>query len=174
MKPGGLDSLRGIQAALTDALVPELTSAYAQDAAQTLTMLLESLATGWDTAVEDLVSANAAVRDLLSQAVRVFASNEGNEPAASLVKMFEDAIAVPPAASLRISELTAESESLRAALEKVVEALEDIAASSDDAEALALRRSIYAHLRIEAGAGWSFWDVASFRERMVALKSEHK
>jgi len=174
VKPGGLDSLRGIQAALTDALVPELTSAYAQDAAQTLTMLLESLATGWDTAVEDLVSANAAVRDLLSQAVRVFASNEGNEPAASLVKMFEDAIAVPPAASLRISELTAESESLRAALEKVVEALEDIAAGSADAPAMALRRSIYAHLRTEAGAGWSFWDVASFRERMVALKSEHK
>ena len=88
--------------------------------------------------------------------------------------MCEDAIAVTPAATLRISELTAESESLRAALEKVVEALEDIAAGSADAPAMALRRSIYAHLRTEAGAGWSFWDVASFRERMVALKSEHK
>jgi hypothetical protein len=174
VKPGDFASLRGIQAALADALVPELTSAYAQDAAQTLTMLLESLAAGWDTAVEDLVTANAAIRGLLSQAVPVFASNDGNEPAASLVTICEDAIAVPPAASLRISELTAESESLRVVLEKVVEALEDIAAGSDDARALALRRSIYAHLRIEAGAGWSFWDVASFRERMVALKSEHK
>jgi hypothetical protein len=174
VKPGGVESLRGIQAALADALVPELTSAYAQDAAQTLTMLLESLAAGWDTAVEDLVSANSAVRALLSQAVQVFAANEGNEPAASLVKMCEDAIAVPPAATLRISALTAESEALRAALEHVLVALEDIAAGSADAPAMALRRSIYAHLRTEAGAGWSFWDVASFRERMVALRSEHK
>ena len=174
MKPGGIASLRGIQAALADALVPELTTAYAQDAAQTLTMLLESLAAGWDTAAEDLVSGNAAVRDLLSQAVQVFVAGDGNEPAAPLVKLCEDAIAVPPAASLRLSALTAESESLRAVLERVVEALEDIAAGSADAPAMGLRRSIYAHLRTEAGAGWSFWDVASFRERMVALKSEHK
>jgi hypothetical protein len=154
--------------------MPELSSLYTQDAAQTLAMLLESLAADWDTAVEDLVSANTAVRDLLTQTISVLAPGEGNEPATAFVKQCEDAIGVPPAASLRISELTAESESLRAALEQVVEALEDIAAGSADAPAMALRRSIYAHLRTEAGAGWSFWDVASFRERMVTLKSEHK
>ena len=174
MKPGDNVSLRGVQSAIAGALVPELTSAYAQDAAQTLTMLVESLAGGWDSAVEDLVSGNARVRVLLSEAVSIFAVGGGNEPGASLVKVCEDAIAVPPTATLRISELTAESESLRAALEKVVEALEDVAAGSADASAMALRRSVYAHLRTEAGTGWSFWDVASFRERMVALKSEHK
>jgi hypothetical protein len=175
VKPVGIASLRGIQAALADILVPELSSAYAQDAVQTLTMLLESLAADWDTAVEDLVCANATARELLSQAVSLFAAeSEGNEPAAALVKECEDAIAVDPAASLRISELTAEGERLRAALEKVLVALEDIAAGLADAPAMGLRRSIYAHLRTEAGAGWSFWDVASFRERMATLKSEHK
>jgi len=175
LKPDGITSLRGIQAALADALVPELSSAYAQDAAQTLTMLIESLVAGWDTAAEDLVSGNREVRRLLAEAVAVFSlPAAGNEPAAALVKLCEDAIAVPPVASLRISELTAESESLRAALEKVLVALEDIAAGSADVPAMALRWSIYAHLRGAAGAGWSFWDVASFRERMVRLKSEHK
>ena len=175
MKPDGVASLRGVQAAIADVLMPELHSAHAQDAAQTLTMLLESLAAGWDTAVEDLVSGNREVRRLLAEAVAVFSAlGGGNEPAAALVKQCEDAISFAPASSLRISELTAESESLRGPLERVLAALEDIAAGSADAPALALRRSIYAHLRTEAGAGWSFWDVASFRERMATLKSEHK
>ncbi len=175
MKPGGLASLRGIQVAIADALVPEMSSAYVQDVAQTLTMLLESLAAGWDTAAEDLASGNREVRLLLVEAVAVFSlPTNRNEPAALLVKQCEDAISVAPAASLRISELTAESESLRAPLENVLVALEDIAAGPAGAPAMTLRRSIYAHLRTEAGAGWSFWDLTSFRERMAALKSEHK
>jgi hypothetical protein len=143
VKPDGIASLRGIQAALADALVPELTSAYTQDAAQTLTMLLESLAAEWDTAVEDLVSGNREVRRLLAEAVTVFSPpTNGNEQAAALVKQCEDAIAVAPAPSLRISTLAAEGERLRAALEKVLVALEDIAAGPVDAPAMALRRSI--------------------------------
>jgi len=174
LRPGDIASIRGVQATIASAFIPELTSPFAQDAAQTLTMLLESLAGSADSAVEDLVTGNLTVRGILSDAAALFEADEGNEPAAALVKVCEDAIAVPPAASLRVSDLTAESDALSAALERVVEALEDIAAGSADAPAMALRRSIYAHLRTEAGAGWSFWDVASFRERMVALKSEHK
>jgi hypothetical protein len=136
-------------------------------------MLLESLIGGLDSAVEDLVSGNRVVRELLSQAITVFSGEAGgNEQASALVKQCEEAIAVPPAARLLVSELTAEREALREALEQVLVALEDIAAGSADASAMALRRSIYAHLRTEAAAGWSFWDVASFRERMAALKSD--
>jgi hypothetical protein len=172
MKPGDLATLRGVQAAINETLVPELQSAYAQDAAQTLNMLLESLAASLDTAVEDLVRNNNAVRDLLREAITVFSGGAGNEQRLDLVKRCEEAIAVPPAARLLVSELTAESEALRGALEQVLVALEDIAAGSANRPAMKLRKSIYAHLRTEAAAGWSFWDIASFRERMAALKSD--
>jgi hypothetical protein len=173
LKPGDLQSLRGVQAAIAETLVPELQSAFAQDAAQTLNMLLESLAGSLDSAVEDLVTNNKAVRGLLTEAARVFSTAaDGNEQAAAIVRKCEEAIAVRPASRLLVSELTAESEALRGALEQVLVALEDIAAGSADAPAMALRRSIYTHLKTEAAAGWSFWDIASFREKMAALKSD--
>ena len=173
MKPGGLQSLRGIQPVLAE-LMPGLQSLYAQDAVQTSTMLVESLAAEWDVAADELRTGNLAVRDLLGEALSIFTGRSGNEPAGGLVKQVEEAVAAPPATSVRISDLTAESEVLRAALEAVVMALEDIAAGPADAQAMVLREAIYSHLRVEAGAGWSFWDVASFRERMATLKSEHK
>ena len=173
MKPGGIESLRGLQAALADSIIPELQAMYAQDVAQTIAMLIESIAADWDTAADDLKTGNAAVRGLLREAFSVFSRLEaGNEQAGTLVKQVEEAVALPPAASLRISELTSESEQLRATLERVLVALEDIAAGPEDHPAMALRESIYSHLRIGAAAGWSFWDVASFRERMARLKSE--
>jgi hypothetical protein len=111
---------------------------------------------------------------LLGKAVSILSGRVGNEPAGDLVSQIEEAIAAPSATSVRISELATESEKLRRVLEAVVVALEQIAAGPADAGAMALREAIYSHLRVEAGAGWSFWDVASFRERMAALKSEHK
>jgi hypothetical protein len=169
VRPGGLQSLRGIQAALADAIVPGLAEVYAQDVAQTTTMLVESLAADWDTAADDLRNDSDAVRSLLARAISLFSAGKGNEQPAALVQEIEEAVARPPAASLRISDLAGDNDMLRGALERTLVALEDIAAGTADAKALELREAIYSHLRIGAAAGWSFWDVASFRERMARL-----
>ena len=66
MRPTGPESVRAIQAALAEVIVPELASAFAQDAAGTVQMLLESIAGEWDTAAEDLRNDNEALRALLS------------------------------------------------------------------------------------------------------------
>jgi hypothetical protein len=66
MRPNGLESLRAVQAALAEVIAPELSSAFAQDAAQTVQMLLESLASEWDTAAEQLSLDNETLERLLS------------------------------------------------------------------------------------------------------------
>ena len=52
MRPNGVESIRAVQSALAEVIAPELTSPFAQDAAQTLQMLLESLAADWDSAAD--------------------------------------------------------------------------------------------------------------------------
>ena len=44
MRPNGLESIRAIQSALAEAIAPELTTPFAQDAAQSAADVLESLA----------------------------------------------------------------------------------------------------------------------------------
>ena len=68
MRPGSLESLRGVQTALAESIVPQLASAYGQDIAGTLQMLLESLAAEWDSLVEDLSEDNRRMRELLAGA----------------------------------------------------------------------------------------------------------
>ncbi len=175
MKPGSLESLRGIQVAIAEAIIPELQAAYAQDVAQVGTMLIESLAAEQDSLAEDLKADSTAVRDLLRRSVSVLSPlSKGNEQLVTLVREVEGTVNLPGSSSLRISELTSENDALRAALEHTLVTLEDMTAGPEQPEALALREAIYSHLRIGAAAGWSFWDVASFRERMAALRSEHK
>ena len=54
MRPKGIESIRAIQSALAEVIAPALISPFAQDAAQTLQMLLESLAAEWDSAADQL------------------------------------------------------------------------------------------------------------------------
>jgi hypothetical protein len=171
MKPGALESLRGIQVALAEAITPSLGDVYSQDVAQTLTMLLESISAEWDSAAEDLQADNEAVRTLLDRASSVIPLLDGKGSGQALAKQIEDAVSRPPSTSLLLSELAAENETLRGALESTLVALEDHAAGPASAEPMELREAIYSHLRVWSAAGWSFWDVASFRERMAAIHS---
>jgi hypothetical protein len=174
MRPGSLDALRGIQTAIAEAIVPELQTVFAQDVAQVNNMLIESIAADWDSLVEDLQVDSSAVRALLEKAVSVLSPMvEGNELLSAHVTEIKGTLS-PGSNVLRISELTSENDTLRGALERTLVALEDIAAGPGDASAMALREAVYAHLRTVSAAGWSFWDVSSFRERMTALKSEDK
>jgi len=172
MRPTGLESIRAIQAALADIIVPELTSAFAQDAAGAVQMLLESLAGDWDTAAEDLRRDNEALsvllassRDALDRAL------PGNKSLASTVTDIENRLREIQDDSLTLSSLASRNHALGALLERILVAFDDLTGQSGYEKVDGLRRDIYVHLRQVATRGWSFWDVSSFRERMIAVRS---
>jgi hypothetical protein len=169
MRPDAIESLRAIQGTLAEALAPELTSIFAQDSVQTLTMLVESLAADWDTAAENLSADNRALRHILSSARDSLSAAGGrNEERDVIVSQIDGVLREAGDGSIAVSSLTAENNRLRAALERLLCLLED---SSGEA-APDIRREAYNHLRQVAVRGWCFWDVASFRERMVRARAE--
>jgi chromosome segregation ATPase len=173
MRPTALESLRGLQAALAETLIPELTSVHAQDAAQTMTMLLESLAAEADTAVADLTADIAAVERLLENARALVATlPQRNDKRDAIVSEIDGVLREEGDVSLTISSLTAENNRLRAVLEPLLCLLEDLSGEPDSEGADELRREVYGHLRRLAVRGWCFWDVASFRERIVRARAE--
>ena len=168
MRPNGVESIRGIQAALTEVVSPEVQSEFTRNVLQTIQMLLESLAGEWDTAAEDLHKDNRKLADLLllsAQAIR--ALPHSNDQLTSIVDEVEDVVSGEEQQSLVVSTMTATNNQLLATLERVLAVFGD---GIDDAEYAGLapvRRAIYQHLREVAVRGWSFWDAASFRERMA-------
>ena len=172
MRPTGLESIRALQAALAEVIVPELTSAFAQDAAGTLQMLLESMAGEWDTAAESLHNDNDTLRALLSLSRDAIEKVESrNESLSALVTEIEDRLREAQGGSLTITSLTTRNDALRATLERIVVNFEDLTGEAGYEEVDAVRRRIFSHLRDVATRGWSFWDVSSFRGRMVDVRS---
>lgn len=170
MRPNAVESLGAIRTALAEVLGPELQSLFAQDTASTLQMLLESLSAGWDRAAADLHADNQTLARLLLDGREAFAALS-NGDGASVVKIIDEALAAPEAESLAISALTARNNVLRAALEQVLMAVEDRAGEPGLDSLAPLRTAAYGHLREVAGRGWSFWDVASFREYMERYRT---
>lgn len=171
MRPTAVESLNALRAALAEVLVPELTSPFAQDTASTLQMLIESLSAEWDTAAEDLHRDNETLVHLLTNA-RVIFDSDSNAESATLVRMIDEALTAPEAESLAISALSARNTVLRAALEQALVNIEDRIDYESPTDLAGLRAGIYEHLRDVAGRGWSFWDVASFREYMNRYQTE--
>lgn len=173
MRPTALESLRGIQSGLVEAVAPELSSAYAQDVAQTIQMLLESLAGEADTAAHNLRADNEALATLLSQAnTAIGALPMRNERLSAFVSEIEGVLAESDDGSLAVSALTVRNDGLRSTLERLLMAFEDLVDQPGMQVLNAVRAAIYAHLRRVAVRGWSFWDVSSFRERMARVKAE--
>lgn len=173
MRPTAIESIRAIQAALAEAIAPELSSAFAQDAAQTVQMLLESIASEWDTAAECLRRDNETLSALLSASrgpmMRASSRNEGLSP---IVTDIENLMRREDAEdSVALSRLSSRNIALRESLECVLVAFEDLTGEADYQEVDEVRRSFYAHLRDVASRGWSFWDVSSFRGRMATVRS---
>lgn len=170
MRPSGLESIRAIQAALAEVIAPRLTSAFALDSAQTLQMLLESLAGEWDSAAEQLRRDNETLTGILANCRSVLAGMQThNESLAAIVTDIEQRLAEEADDSIAISRLTLRNNSLRTSLERALVALEGLSGEPGMDEVDAMRRSIYTHLREVASRGWSFWDVSSFRGRMIEL-----
>ncbi|TMG05182.1 MAG: hypothetical protein E6I02_10005 [Chloroflexi bacterium] len=170
MRPTAIESLRAAQAALAELIAPELASAFALDAAQTVQMLLESLASEWDTAAETLSRDNETLSSLLSASGEALTGapsrNESVAPIVSQIERLRD----DRASSLVLSDLASRNGSLRAALESVLVAFEELTGRPGSEMIDEVRNRIYNHLREEAARGWSFWDVSSFRGRMAALQ----
>lgn len=172
MRPTGIEALRGIQVALAEQITPELQSVFGQDVAQMLQMLGESLAAEWDTAVDDLSRDIRTVIGLLETARdAIGAAPARNELLASLVPEIVAVLAEPAPESLAITALTARHDRLNGVLEKVICALEDVAGDTGYAVLMPVRQAIYAHLRQVCLRGWSFWDMASFRESVARAKA---
>jgi hypothetical protein len=172
VRPTGLESIRAIQAAFAEIIVPELTSPFAQDAAGTMQMLLESMAGEWDLAAEDFRNDNEALCALLSASRDVIKQGAGsNESLASIVSEIDRRLLEKDDGSLTLTNLASCNDSLRATLERILVAFEDLSGEAGFEEVGAVRRRIFAHLRDVATRGWSFWDVSSFRGRMAAVRS---
>lgn len=175
MRPNALESLRGVQAAIAEILLPELQTMFAQDAAQTLQMLLESLAGEWDTAAEHLVRDNQAVVAVLGDARQMIAASyESNARLAPLVNDIGGALQ-GDTPSLALSALQARNRELMSMLDRLLAELDDLAAEADSGgqpagALMELRARIYGHLRQAAVRGWSVWDMMSFRERMARVR----
>jgi hypothetical protein len=172
VRPTGLESIRAIRAAFAEIIVSELTSPFAQDAAGTMQMLLESIAGEWDTAAEDFRNDNEVLCALLSASWDAIKHPTGsNENLASIVSEIESRLQEKEDGSVTLTNLASRNDSLRATLERILLAFEDLASEAGFEEVDAVRRRIFAHLRDVATRGWSFWDVSSFRGRMAAVRS---
>jgi hypothetical protein len=173
MRPTGFESIRAIQAALAEVIVPELSSTFAQDAAQTLQMLLESLASEWDTAAEQLIRDSELLERLLQTSRDAMDSaSSGNERLGSVVSQIEKSLGDGAGGGISLTVLSTRNKALRAVLEQVLMAFEDTSGEPEFTSLEAARAMIYAHLREHATRGWSFWDVASFRGRIAANRSD--
>jgi len=172
MRPTAIESLRAAQAALAEVIAPEVTSAFALDATQTVQMLLESLASEWDTVAETLSRDNETLSSLLSASGEALRSAaDGNESLAPIVSQIEQRLRDDGETSLVISDLASRNGCLRATLESVLVPFEDLTGRPGSENIDEARTRIYKHLKEVAARGWSFWDVSSFRGRMAALQT---
>lgn len=167
MRPTGLEGLDALRAGLAEVLAPELQSDFALDTAQTLQMLIESLAGEWDTASDDLKRDNETLTLLLTE-LKDALKSDGNAERAMLVNLIDETIAARGAESFSLSALSMRNKQLRGALERTMVIVED---EANDESLSSLRRAVYSHLRKVAGRGWSFWDMASFREYMARFRA---
>jgi len=170
MRPNGLESLRAIQSALAEVIAPELTSPFAQDAVQTLQMLLESLAGEWDSAADQLRRDNETLAGLLMLSRdAIKPAPGGNESFSAVVSEIEQRLNEDVADSIAIAALSSRNATLRGTLEQTLMAFEDLAGAPASDAIASVRAEIYAHLRDVASRGWSFWDVSSFRGRITGI-----
>lgn len=165
MRPTAAESLRAIQSAVAEQLVPEITSLFAIEATTAITMLCESLIAEADTLAEDLLADNARLRDILSSAG---AALKRNGIGATLVSQIDGVLHEDGDRRIAISVLSEENGRLSEALAQLLELIEE----GDDESLAQVRRAAYHHLRRVAVRGWSYFDVSGFRQRIIEARAE--
>jgi hypothetical protein len=166
MRPTATESLRAIQSAVAERFTPELSSLFAIEASTAVTMLCESLAAEADLEVENLVTDNDRLRNILSSAREALASNAN---AATLVSQLDGVLQESGDGPLSISRLSEVNGRLSEALAQLLESIED---NGEDKSLTKIRSSAYRHLRRVAVRGWSYFDVSGFRQRIIEARAE--
>ena len=169
MRPTIAESLRAIQGAIAEQLMPELSSLFAMEAATAASMLAESLLAEWDTLAEDLRADNAGLREILGAARDLLRSNEAP---GSLVSKIDGVLAQAGDKRLAISSLSSENDQLSDALADLLELIEDTHGEPGCENFGPVRAQSYRHLRRVAVRGWSYFDISGFRERIIKARAE--
>ena len=141
MHPNGEELLRGAQGTLTTYVLPEVQSAYARSEMMIVHVLLGMVANEWDGAAQRLVDGNAALRALARRAAEALEAAGGEAGDALAVELRSLAGGVD--ASVRITELTASRDALRAAIGRAGVLIQ----GSDTPAMRSLRGEIIEHLR---------------------------
>ena len=146
MRPYPEEILRAIQAGVATHLATGLKSLNGQNQFALSMLLLTIVQRDYDSAVPDLVDANAALRELLASARTALAAVERDDARAA-----REALVPPqPASSLRLSALRAENEALRALFCQLTPVIEPAADDPVLAPMKPVREEIYAHLAADA------------------------
>lgn len=142
MRPNGEELLRGAQAALATYVLPEVATPFAQLELMLTQALLGAVADEWDSAAQRLVESNAALRDLCRRGAEALAA--GDPALANELR----ALAEERDPSVRLSELSAANDRLRAAVGRLGAQLE----GADAPPLRALRADLIDRLRADAAA----------------------
>jgi hypothetical protein len=147
MRPYPEEIIKALQSGVMAHFAPDVKSSYGQ-AQFAFAMLLFGVATrDYDSAAQDLVENNAALRGLLRQA-REGLTRVDREDAREALSAADG---LPPAAgSVRLSELRAEWDALRETLVRLVPVLEPAGDDGSLAAMRPVREAIYAWLRRDA------------------------
>jgi hypothetical protein len=146
MRPYPEEILRAIQSGIAAHFAPELKSTYGQAQFAFSMLLFTIVQRDYDSAVPDLVDANAALRELLLSTRDALAAVDRDDARAA-----RDAVVLPqPAPSLRLSALRVENEALRAILCRLTPLVEPAADDPALAPMRPVRQAIYGYFSADA------------------------
>lgn len=137
MRPNSEELLRGVQSSLITYVLPELQTEYAKTELMLAHVLLGIVAGEWDSAAQQLIDDNAALRELAHRGSDVLGT-----PLAGELR----SLAAESDHSLRLSELSLANDRLRDAIGRLGVALQD----ADSPSQGDLRAAIIERLRLEA------------------------
>lgn len=143
MRPTQEEIIRALQGGIMAHYLPELQSQYAKAQFAFGMVLFTILQKDFDGIAQDLVDANAGLRPLLAEAAAALDAI-GSDDARS-ARATIDALPAP-AGSVRLSELRAENDALRAAVAGMAPLIEAAADVPELAPLRDVRSKLYAYL----------------------------
>ena len=147
MRPTQEEIIRALQGGIMAHYLPELQSTYAKAQFAFGMVLFTILQKDFDGIAQDLVDANAALRPLLAETATALAAIDSDDARAARAAI--DALP-PPAASVRLSDLRAEHDALRAAVAGMAPLIEAAADVPELAPLRDARTKLYAYFLADA------------------------
>jgi len=120
MRPQLPEIVSGLSAVLAKGILPEIGSAWAQSQIRFTQMLLDAMAAEWDTAVENLVRENEALRRFCSYAASCAGEDGNNADLSMHAATLRGASRAPAETSLHISVLSQQNDELWRAVEPLL------------------------------------------------------